>query len=67
MIWALTVFRHARKANILRIKLEKYLKHGKLNYKKTKNKIESQKRVLEMARAIGASVGYEGGVVGCIS
>ena len=48
-------------------KLEKYLKHGKFNYKKTKNKIESQKRVLEMARAIGASVGYEGGVLACIS
>ena len=48
-------------------KLEKYLKHGKFNYKKTKNKIESQKRVFEMARAIGASVGYEGGVQACIS
>ena len=42
-------------------KLEKYLKHSKLNYKKTKNKIESQKRVLEMIRA-GASV-YEGGML----
>ena len=39
-------------------KLEKYLKHDKLNYKKTKSKIESQKRVLEMVRAIGPSVGY---------
>ena len=29
--------------------------------------MESQKRVLEMARAIGASVGYEGGVLVCIS
>ena len=44
-----------------------YLKHDKLNYKKTKNKTESQKRVLEMAYAIGASVGYEGGVLACIS
>ena len=48
-------------------KLEKYLKHDKLNYKKTKSKIESQKRVLEMACAIGASVGYEDGVLACIS
>ena len=48
-------------------KLEKYLKHDKLNYKKTKSKIESQKRVLEMARVIGASVGYEDGVLACIS
>ena len=47
--------------------LEKYLKHDKLNYKKIKNKKESQKRVLEMARAIGASVGYEDGVLACIS
>ena len=36
-------------------------------FKKTRNKIESQKRVLEMARAIGDSVGYEGGVLACIS
>ena len=48
-------------------KLEKYLKHSKFNYKKTKNKTESQNRVLEMARAIGASVGYDGGVLACIS
>ena len=41
--------------------------HSKLNYKKTKNKIESQKRVLEMMRAIGTSVGYKGGVLACIS
>ena len=37
-------------------------KHGKFNFKKTKNKTESQKRVLERPRAIGTSVGYEGGV-----
>ena len=48
-------------------KLEKYLKHDKLNYRKTKNKIESLKRVLEMARAIGARVGYEDDVLACIS
>ena len=48
-------------------KRERYLKHGKSNYKKTKNKIESQKQVLEMARAIAVSVGYEGGVLACIS
>ena len=48
-------------------KLEKYLKHDKLNYKKTKNKIEPQKRVLEMARAIGANVGYEDVMLSCIS
>ena len=28
--------------------------------------MESQKRVLEMARAIGASMGYEGGVLACV-
>ena len=48
-------------------KLKEYLKHGKLNYKKTKNKIESQKQVLEMMHAIDASMGYEGGVLACIS
>ena len=48
-------------------KLEKYLKHDKLNCKKAKSKIESQKRVLEMVRAIGASMGYEDGVLACIS
>ena len=41
--------------------------HSKLNYKNTKNKIESQKQVFEMERAIGTSVGYEGGVLACIS
>ena len=44
-------------------KLEKYLKHGKFSCKKTINKMESQKRVLEMARA---SVGYKGGVLACV-
>ena len=29
--------------------------------------MESQKRVLEMARAIAADVGYKGGVLACIS
>ena len=48
-------------------KLEKYLKHNKLNYKKTNSKIESYKRVLEMARAIGASMGYVDDVLACIS
>ena len=38
-------------------------KYGKFYFKKTKNKIESQKRVSEMAHAIGASVDYEGGVL----
>ena len=54
------------KSKYLVNKLEKYLKHDKLNYK-TKNKLESQKRVLEMVRAIGASVGYEDGVLAYIS
>ena len=36
--------------------LEMYLKHYIFNYKKTKNKIESQKQVLEMELAIGVVV-----------
>ena len=55
------------KSKYLVNKLEKYLKHDKLNYNKTKNKLESQKRVLEMVLAIGASMGYEDGVLAYIS
>ena len=55
------------KSKYLVNKLEKYLKHNKWNYKMTKNKLESQKQVLEMVRAIGASMGYENGVLVYIS
>ena len=56
-----TVFHHACKANILWTNLRSILSTVNWINKKTKNKIESQKQVLEMVRAIGASVGYECG------
>ena len=50
----------------MKTNLKSIYKHDKFNFKKIKTKIESQKQVLEMARVIGASVGYGGGVLECV-